>query len=265
MTTESFDPIQLYAQLNPVSAERLERLADEPEREATWTRIIARRDAVPHLTRLPRRRLVAAVVAAVALAVPALAFSGVLGSLFSFSNQGTPVKQGNLSRVSSLDLSAATKGSVVQLADRDGLGIYAAKTAIGNLCYFTGPPDQSELKTQEFGGGCMNTHASSNFPSPSDPVYDISLFALAPGATGPSVQRLAGVAADGVASVQLLALSDCHVVATARVTGNVYVANNLPMISEAVIVARDTSGAAVWHEAVTPAFNANASSCGLGY
>jgi hypothetical protein len=262
--SESFDPIQLYRQLNPVSAERLNELAHGPGREATWARIIARSDPVPHRIRLPRRRLVTAVVVAVALAVPTLALSGVLGSMFGFSNQGAPVRHGDLSSLTNPNLSDVTKGSVVQLGSRAGLGIYAAKTANGNLCYFVGPADQSDLKAQGLGGGCMSRHASATFPSPSDPVYDMSLFALAPGAAGPTIQRLAGVAADGVSSVQLLALSDCQVVATAPVSDNTYAANNLPMIPEAVIVARDASGNAVWHEAVTAASNANSNSCGLG-
>lgn len=264
MTTESLDPIQLYGQLNPIAAERLDELSKGPGREATWARVVAGRDAVPHRIRLPRRILVGAVVAAVALAVPALAFSGALDSLFSISNQGTPVGRDDLSSLTNPNLSSVTKGSVVQLSAREGLGIYAARTASGNLCYFVGPPQQSHLKSQGLGGGCMNAHASTGFPSANDPVYDMSLFALAPGADGPSVQRLAGVAADGVSSIQLLALSDCHMVAAAPVSDNVYAANNLPMTPEAVIVARSASGNVVWHEAVTPAFDPNANSCGLG-
>jgi hypothetical protein len=97
----------------------------------------------------------------------------------------------------------------------------------------------------------------------------MSVFELGPpqpGATvrGPSIARLTGVAADGVTSVQVLALADCHVVATAPVTDNAYIAPNLPIIPEAVIVARDATGNAVWHEAVTPAPNTDATSCGLG-
>jgi len=265
MTTETLDPIELFACLDPLPLERLDDLAHDPERKTTFAQIVARRDAKPPPTRrLPKGRLVAAVVVALALAIPALAFSGVLSSMFSFSNAGAPVPRGDLWRVTGIDLSKAMQGSLVRLAARDGVGIYAAKTATGDLCYFVGPPDQSKLKTRGLGGGCMNAAASAKFPSPAEPVVDMSLYALAPGATGPSIQRLAGVAADGVASVQVLALSDCHVVATAPVVGNVYVADNLPLIPEAVIVARDSSGNAVWHEAVTPSFNPNATSCGLG-
>lgn len=208
--------------------------------------------------------LVAAAVAVLAaLAVPALAFSGVLGYLFRLSNHGTPVARGGLSQVSGFDLSGATRHSLVQLGARDGIGVYAAKTGSGDLCYFVGPADRSKVASEGLSGGCRNSAASTAFPSAAQPVVDSSLFALAPGAAGPSVQRLAGVAADGVASVQVLAL-DCHVVATAPVTANVYIADGLPMTPESQIVARDANGDAVWHEAVTPPQDPNANSCGLG-
>src|SRR5690349_5928774 len=67
MTTEPLNPLELYARLNPVSAEQLKELADGPDREATWARILARRDARPRRDLLPRRRLATALVVAVAL------------------------------------------------------------------------------------------------------------------------------------------------------------------------------------------------------
>lgn len=265
MTNDGFDPVELYARLNPLPAMRLDGLADGPVRDSTFARIAALREPSPVRSRnLPKRQLIAAAVGVAALALPTLAYSGVLGSLFRLSNHRSSVTQGGLSRVSGFDLSGATHRSLVQLAARDGIGIYAAKTLSGDQCYFVGPAQQSKLKTEGLGGGCRSASASKAFPSPAQPVVDTSLFALAPGAPGPSVQRLAGVAADGVASIQLLALTDCHVVATAPVTNNVYLADNLPMIPEAQIVARDASGNAVWNEAVTPPQRPNANTCGLG-
>jgi hypothetical protein len=263
MASEAVDPIELYSTVNPISPERLDALIDGPGRDSTFARVIARREALSVNSReLPKRRLLAAVAMVAALAIPALAFGGFLGSLFRVSTHGTPVRQGGLSRVSGFDLSGATRHSLVELAARDGVGIYAAKTRSGNQCYFVGPADRSKLATEGLSGGCRNASASKAFPSASQPVVDTSLFALAPGAAGPSVQRLAGVAADGVISVQVLAL-DCHVVATAPVTDNVYVTDDLPMTPEAQIVARDANGNPVWHEAVTPPLNPNANSCGL--
>jgi hypothetical protein len=265
MRTETFDPIELFAQLNPISVEQLDELAHGPERDTTFVRIAARRGGLSARTRrLPRRGLALTVVVALALAVPALAFSGVLDSLFGFSNHGTPVGQDDLSSVSGFHLSGATSGSFVQLAAHDGVGFYAAKTATGNLCYFIGPMNRSDLKTEGIGGGCMNAAASAKFPSLAQPVVDMSTFQAPPpdAIAHAGVQRLAGVAADGVKSVEVLALADCHIVATAPVIDNVYVADNLPATAAAVIVARDASGNAVWHESVSQ--GANASSCGLG-
>lgn len=265
MKTETLDPVELFARLDPLSAGRLAALADGAEQERTFARISARLVGIsPRTRRLTRGRVVAAAVVVVALAIPALAAGGVLSSLLSFSNRGTPVARHSLSAVSAFDLSGAKRNTVVQLAARDGVGIYAAKTAAGDLCYFIGPRDRARLKAEGLGGGCLNAKASASFPSPGQPVVDISLYALAPGAAGPSIQRLAGVAADGVSSVQVLALADCHVVTTAPVRDNVYVAGRLPMTPEAVIVARDAAGNAVWHEAVAPPSDANATSCGLG-
>jgi hypothetical protein len=266
MKSKTFDPIELFAQLNPISVRQLDKLAHGPEREMTSARITARRDVLSrHTRRLPRRRLAAALmIATIALAIPALAFSGVLDSLVGFSNHGTPVAEDNLSNATALALSGATSGSFVQLAARDGVGIYAARTASGNLCYFTGPMNQSDLKTTGIGGGCMNAAASAKFPSPSQPVVDLSTFEARPpdAIAHASVHRLAGVAADGVKSIEVLALADCQIVATTAVIDNVYAADNLPATAAGVIVAHDASGNAVWHESVSQ--GANASSCGLG-
>lgn len=249
--------------------ERLYRFASVPD-DRDWHDVLRRADAAPfrrdaesRRIRLSRRGIALAGIAAAALAVPTLGVSGVFGSLFGFANHGTQISQGDLSSVAGFDASGATAPSLVQLASRDGVGVYAAKTAAGNLCYFIGPADQSKLKGQGLGGGCVNADASANFPSPAQPIVDMSTLEAQPpdAIEHAGVARLAGVAADGVTSVQVLALADCSVVATAPVTNNVYVADNLPSTPAAVIVARDANGNAVWKESVTQ--GANASSCGL--
>lgn len=272
MTNEIVDPIELYGTLNPVSPERQDALADAPERETTLARITARREP-PSLgsRRLPKRRLLIAVVVAVALAVPALAFSGALGSLFAFSNQGTPVTQDDQGVVNEVRMvTGETPSKVVQLASRNGWTFYAARTT-SDVCYFDKPAAQSESGTPDAdsngigGGSCKNAAGESNFPSPPRPIFNMSHYFGTPNG-GESIGILAGVAADGVAAVQVLALGDCHVVATAPVIDNVYIADNLPMIPEAQIVARDTNGNAVWHQAVGAAIQPAppSSSCGLG-
>jgi hypothetical protein len=206
------------------------------------------------------RRLVVAVVVALALAVPALAFSGALGSPFAFSNQGTPVPGGGFEAIHSLSVTGAKPGSLVRLAARDGVGVYAARRTKLNhpwasrLCFYTGPADGSDLN---LGGGCVKPWGNSGvFPSRAHPVWDMSSMApsefyskLPPGTV--TVNRLVGVAADGVRSVQVLAQSNCQAVVTAPVIDNVYIATSLPVTPEALIVARDAGGKAVWQRSLT--------------
>lgn len=265
---ETVDPIQLYAQLNPVSAELLSELADGPEREQTLAKIVARRDT---LVRRPRRQLAVALIVAVAVAVPALAFSGVLGSLFGLTNHGTPVTQDDQAVVSAVRMiTGETPTSVVRLASREGWTFYAAQTT-SDVCYFDEAPPNSTSdgipnRSGVSGGSCKNAAGESNFPSPPRPVFNMSHYSGPTQSGDVSVTTLAGVAVDAVASVQVLALSDCHVVAAAQVIDNVYIADNLPIVPEAMIVARDANGTAIWHQAVGAAIQpAPASnSCGIG-
>jgi hypothetical protein len=270
MTTGTVDPIELFARLNPVSAEALTELAYGPEREATFARIVAKREARPaRRRRIPRRRLVAAVVVALALAIPALAFSGALDSLFGFSNQGSPPEQDVQWIVDSVQrLTGEAPSSVVQLASRDGWTFYEARTST-DVCYYDAPPAQSEsggnrLPNPE-GGDCKNLAGDSDFPSPSRPIFNMSHYLGVPPEM--SVVTLVGVAADGVSSVQLLAESDCHVVVNAPVIDNVYLVDNLPATPEAEIVARDAGGKVLWHQAIDAAVEpkpATETTCGLG-
>lgn len=267
MTTESLDPIELFARLDPLSAEHMNDLARGSERETIFAEIVGRRgrQTVRHRF-LPRRRLAAAVVAAVALAIPALAFSGALDSLFGFSNQGTPVTGDDGWIVENVrTLTGETPSSVVRLASRDGWTFYEARTS-GDVCYYDDPPPQSESDgiPNLRGGDCKNVAGDSDFPSPTRPIFNASHYLGAP--PDMSVITLAGVAADGVASVQLLALADCHVVVSAAVVDNVYVADDLPATPEAEIVARDADGNVVWHQPVDAAIEPAPSetSCGLG-
>src|SRR5581483_1652997 len=122
------DPIELFARLNPLMPERLHELAHSSERETTFARVAMRRGATPsRRRRLPRRRFALAAVLLLALAIPALAFSGALDSLFVFSNQGTPVNRDTGWIVKSVrQLTGETPSSVAQLASRDGWTFYEA-------------------------------------------------------------------------------------------------------------------------------------------
>jgi tRNA (Thr-GGU) A37 N-methylase len=72
-------------------------------------------------------------------------------------------------------------------------------------------------------------------------VIDTTLFAYRPGEVGEQVVRLAGIAADGVAKVQVLGI-DCRVVAETPVVDNVYVADDLPSAPAVAIEALDKNG-----------------------
>jgi hypothetical protein len=63
----------------------------------------------------------------------------------------------------------------------------------------------------------------------------------------PSIGPIVGVAVNRVRVVQVLALSDCHVVATVPVINNVYIDAHPPLIADAFIVARDADGKVLWH------------------
>jgi hypothetical protein len=255
--------------VEPLIISELERMLPLPDRRrADWADVLGRAGLAGSGRSFPRRRAAVAVIAAVALAIPALALSGVLGSLFGFTNQGAPVSPDDLSRVSAvLSLTGATPGSVVQLASRDGWAFYGARTPNGDVCYFDAPAGQSEsdgIPNAGAAGGCKAAAGEADFPSPARPVFNMSHYFGVP--PDMSIVTLAGVAADGVASVEVLALGDCHVVATAPVTDNVYLADDLPPVPEAEVVALGADGTPVWHQAVDAAVEPapNETSCGLG-
>ena len=250
---------------------RLRRFVSAAD-DADWQEVLRRADlpergeqTVSRHVRLPRRRLAAAAVVAVALAIPALAVSGVLGSLFGFSNHGTPVTGDDRAVVREVrKITGETPSRVLQLATRDGWTFYAAQTT-NDVCYFDkAPPHDTTAPGRGgiAGGSCKNAAGEADFPSPPRPVFNMSSYF-----NDTYINRLAGVAADGVAFVQVLALADCHVVATAPVIDNVYLADDLPTTTpEAQIVARDASGNVVWHQAVGAAIQPAppSNSCGLG-
>jgi hypothetical protein len=180
---------------------------------------------------------VAVAVLAIGLALPALAFSGLLDDLFGFSNHGTPVRHKALETLEALRVTSARPGSYVKLASRNGIAVYAADRKSQNkLCFYWGEAGNSNIS-----GSCL---APGTFPSPSRPVWDMSSIYPPP---IPALHYLLGVAADGVRSIQLLAGSDCHPVATVAVIDNVYIDVLKPLANEDYIVARDANGKMIWH------------------
>jgi hypothetical protein len=223
------------AALDPVPSAATAERECLPERELTLSRIRARRRRAR-----TRSALVAAAVLAIALAIPALAVSGRLVPLFGFSNPGTSVDErtADLRTASALVLTGTRPGTLRLLASRGGVGVYIGRGERDGLCLFLGPPD-GRLRGG-LSGGCMAV-VPAGFPSPQEPVIDTTLFAYRPGEVGEQVVRLAGIAADGVAKVQVLGI-DCRVVAETPVVDNVYVADDLPSAPAVAIEALDKNG-----------------------
>lgn len=256
--------------------ERLRRFAASPD-DADWQDVLRRAGptAARHRPRLTKRRLVAAAAVAVVLALPALALSGVLG----FSNRGTPVRVKGLAVLHGLKFTGAAPGTLVRLAVRDGIGVYAAraKSDSSHLCFYWGGGNgvSPTGRNVNLSGGCYGAANgmlprrlwNAPFPSPSRPVWDMSSFwPLGLRLTPPhlhafAIWTLVGVAEDRVRSIQVLALSDCHPVVTVPVIDNVYVDAHMPVVPEAYVVARDAGGNAIWHSLP---LNRSARSCGLG-
>ena len=193
-----------------------------------------------------RRAAIVAAALLVVVALPALAVSGDIGSLFRFSNQGASVDRGSadLRSASALDTTGATE-TVRLLASRAGIGIYASHNAKGGVCYFIGHP--SGRLEGGLSGGCLNAEASRAFPSPSQPVVDMSALVYRPGAVAEEISRLVGVAADGVATVRVLGLR-CEVVAEAQVRDNVYGLSKVPERPAAAIAGFTADGERVYLE-----------------
>jgi len=250
-TDNTLDPLAVLADANPYPPDRIAALERAPQRERTWALILARcgeqRGARSSLAKLTPRRVAIAAAVVIALAVPSLALSSQLGSLLGFSNRGTSVdkRKIDLNAASALDTTGASKGTVKLLSARAGIGIYVARDDRGNLCYFAGPPNRNRLGERGLSGGCLNAAASRQFPSPAEPVIDMSAFTYRPGAVGEEVRRLAGIAADGVAKVQVLGL-DCQVVTEAPVADNVYAGSDLPEIPAVAIRGLDENGKQVF-------------------
>jgi hypothetical protein len=262
MMKEHLDPIAVLERMNPI---RGNQLAIAPGRSArlerTWDVIRERmnghdRSKTPAI-RVRRRGVLAAAVVAV-LAIPALAFSGIAGSLFGFGNQGTAVSTSQLAlsdaqtlRQHNVDVGAGVK----LLAVRSGLALYASRTTDGETCFLAGPAEGTAPTAIAFGTPC-----ASNFPSADKPILGDTVFRRSPvaGHTELGPQTLAavyGLAADGVASVEVLD-ADGGVIANAPVTENVY-SNRLPTSAPGTtaptptkIVALDAAGKRVYTEQI---------------
>lgn len=182
----------------------------------------------PEPLRVPRRRLALTLVVVAAVAVPAVAFAGRLGSLLGISNAGTTVSTSAvLPGQTSLDQAMQdlkVGGTMQYLGTLNGAAFYATRNADGNFCIAIDHTAQQYEK----GFGCdLN---ADGFPSP-----DRQVFAFPPG------EWLQGVAADGVATVELLDANG-NVLASAPVTNNLFAEDGIDSQGAASIVSLDAAG-----------------------
>jgi hypothetical protein len=189
----------------------------------------------------PRGRALLAVVAA-AVAVPAIAFAGDIGGLFGFSTQGQPVATNEtpFSQASGLKEAMSELGfpSTLQLiASRDGISFYAARRADGHVCVAIDlAPGAADHKAVACDLGNPSLPGTPAFPSPERPILDFSRFS--------NGARLAGFAADGISTVNLLDTAG-NVIASAPVSDNVYADAN-PPAGGAAVEALDSDGTVIY-------------------
>jgi hypothetical protein len=190
----------------------------------------------PAPLRLPKRRAALALAAAAVVAVPAVAFAGRLADALGISNGGTTVSTGSvLPGADKLDqaMKELAVGSTMQfLGTLNGTSFYATRNAAGHFCLAI-----DHVSAQyEKGFGCdLN---ADGFPSPSVQVLAF-----------PPLERLQGVAADGVATVELLDGSG-NVIASAPVTNNLFEADAAATSKAAAIVALDAGGRETWRRSL---------------
>jgi hypothetical protein len=179
--------------------------------------------------RIPRRRAALALAVAAAVAVPAIAFAGRLAGVLGISNGGTTVSTSNvLPGFDKLDQAMQelqVGGTMQYLGTLNGVAFYATRNADGHFCLAI-----DHVNAQyEKGFGCdLN---ADGFPSATVPVLAF-----------PPVERLQGVAADGVATVELLDASG-NVIASTPVTNNLFESGaSIPSGEAASLVTLDANG-----------------------
>jgi hypothetical protein len=179
----------------------------------------------PRPLRVRPHRALFAFAAAAAFAVPAAAFADDIGRLLGFSNQGTTVATSSLSLSTVSGLAGQMRelgfpSSLHLLGTRDGISFYAARKADGHYCF-------AIESTRGRGFGC--TTGGNSFPSAEEPALAF-----------PPYSRLAGFAADAVASVAMVD-ADGATLASAPVSENLFSGGEVPAGAVA-LEALDASG-----------------------
>jgi len=236
-----------------------ELVADAPLERSDWDDVLTRSRRGNRM----RLGVVALGVVLLAVVVAAPAF-GVGSRLLDLITGGAPVATSRLSgqdlRIvsamvksvppsaippSKQDELAALGGTAIrQIAERDGRAYFVIDKQDGSHCYASGDVAAADL----FGG--IICPRSPGFPSPEQPILDMSVFHGRPLNAGmPTLWRLEGFAADGVANVGLVT-ADGTLTALTPVIDNVYIAEGSALPDEPVkeIVALDSNGTRLYSE-----------------
>jgi hypothetical protein len=253
---KNIDALALLANVNPVAPSEVAALATSPEFDRTYALIRNRRGEGMRARRDFRastwRRYALASAMLVALAVPALALSDQLGNLFGFSTEGTPADATKVDLHFASQLAGVGADTNVRLLDtRDGVSFYVARGTKGTLCLATASANAAAPTGLSASFGCMSPAAAAKFPSPEEPVWSMTAYMSPVGGptAGVFVTRLAGFAADGVASVEVVA-KDGRMIAKTNVDKNVFLATDIPQVPIRALVARDAAGKIVWQESL---------------
>jgi hypothetical protein len=233
-------------------------VVDAPQERADWNDVLARS------RRRRRGRLggVALAVAVVAVAVATPAF-GVGSRLLDLVTGGTPVSTSQLSDqdlrivsamvtgvapseipASKQDELAAIGGTAIRrIAERDGRAYFVIDKSDGSHCFAVGDVGAADLF------GAIACQRSPSFPSPEQPILDMSVFHGTMQQGMPTLWRLEGFAADGVANVAVVT-ADGNLAAVTPVIDNVYVAQGgaLPDAPVREIVALAGDGTRLYSE-----------------
>jgi hypothetical protein len=176
------------------------------------------------------RRPLLVLAAVAAIAVPTAAFGSGIGGLLGLGDRGTTLPTSSVPEAPGMTgLDWPTTSQL--LGTRDGVSFYASKRADGGFCL--------AVDVDHNGSGSMLACLPPDLVA-NRPILGVPVFA--------SDARLAGVAADGVARVALLA-ADGSEIASAPVVDNLYVDNDLPHVLPASIAAYDAAGNVLYERA----------------
>ena len=229
-------------------AELVELVADEPELLAILDAYAAtqRRRRQP----LPLRRLGLIAAAVAAIVVPTAAFADQIGQILGLTNSGTPIAETQLPdwQLSALQTTGFPTNTIRLLGKRSGISFYVSRQPNGGTCFAIGlPPGAATTPIDALSCGSE----LGSFPSSTDPIAD---FSASTSAADGSIQvtRLAGFAADPIASIALLDADDNAIYTTSVVDNIYYAADDLPVSPAASIAALDSQGRIVYRKQLTP-------------